>query len=151
MYDVSKLRTSEQCKTVMDRARERGLEDVYKLVFARYCELIGLENDDPGDPVVRDFYASLAAYEQLLFEKHGWNVKANRTRQKIQNKGLYQSLIEWTEGSTETNGFNALVELGLPEHTAEYIVAKHASRFPDGVVELARDRLKEHDVPLPEA
>src|SRR2546430_6740798 len=50
-----------------------------------------------------DFYETLAAYEQLLTEKNNKTTLAHRTRQKIANKGVLQSLIEWTRGKVETN------------------------------------------------
>jgi hypothetical protein len=146
MYDVSKLKTPNECRTVMARAKARGLDDVYKTAFRRYCELVGNANDDPADPLVRDFYATLGAYEQLLTEKNGSTTIASRTRQKIANKGVHQSLIEWTRGKEETNGFILLVEAGLPEFTGEYLVTKYAKRFPDDVVKLAHVRLSKHQI-----
>jgi len=43
MCDVSKLKMPEECRTVMQRARDKGLDDTYNLVFRRYCELVGRE------------------------------------------------------------------------------------------------------------
>jgi hypothetical protein len=149
MYDVSKLTTPGDCRTVMARAKERGMHDVYTAVFKRYCALVGNANDDPSDPLVRDFYETLAAYEQLLTEKNGSTTVASRTRQKIANKGVHQSLIDWTRGKTETNGFTLLVEAGLPEFTGEYLVTKYADRFPTDVVTLARSRLSKYHISLP--
>lgn len=149
MYDVSKLQTPDQCRTVMERAKERGLDDVYQAVFRRLCELVGSENDDPSDALVADFYATLGAYEQLLTEKNGRKTVATRTRQKITNKGVYQSLIEWTRGKAETEGFIMLVEAGLPEYTGEFLVVKYEHRFPADVVELARSRLRKHGIGIP--
>ena len=146
MYDVSKLTTLSECRTVMARAKDRGLHDVYNAVFKRYCALVGNANDDPSDPLIRDFFETLAAYEQLLTEKNGSTTAASRTRQKIANKGVHRSLIEWTRGKVETNGFVLLIEAGLPEFTGEYLVTKYADRFPDDVVALARDRLSKHNV-----
>ena len=146
MYDVSKLRTPQECRTVLQRARQQNLSEVYNAVFRRLCALVGSENDDPADPLVRDFYETLAAYEQLLTEKNGRNTAASRTRQKITNKGVHLSLIEWTRGKVETNGFILLVEAGLPEFTGEYLVTKYADRFPDDVVTLARERLLRHKI-----
>src|SRR5262249_24135043 len=114
MYDISKLKTPQECRTVMSRAKERGNVDLYREVFRRYCALVGSEYDDPSDPLVRDFYETLGAYEQLLTEKNGSNTPASRTRQKIANKGVHQSLIEWTRGKVETNGFTLLLAAGLP-------------------------------------
>ena len=149
MYDVSKLKTPEDCRIVMQRAQERGHEDFYKKVFRRYCELAGSAHEDPSDPLIRDFYETLAAYEQLLTEKNGRTTPASRTRQKIANKGVHQSLVEWTRGKIETNGFKLLVGKGLAEYTGEYLVVKFQDRFPPDVVDLARKRLKEYDIEEP--
>jgi hypothetical protein len=131
-------------------AKERKLDDVYNAVFRRYCALVADKHSDPSDPLVGDFYETLGAYEQLLTEKNGRTTIASRTRQKLKNKGVYQSLIEWTRGKIETNGFTLLVENGLPEYTAEYLVAKHATRFPSDVVQLAENRLQKHGISLPD-
>jgi hypothetical protein len=151
MYDLQKLKTIADCRRVMVRAKQQGREDIYLQVFKRQCELVGNENDDPNDPLIRRFHETLGAYEQLLSEKNHSNTAATRTRQKIANKGVYQSLMEWTRGKAETNGFKLLVEAGLPEFTAEYLVAQYADRFPPDVVELARDRLRRHEIALPAA
>jgi hypothetical protein len=146
MYDVSKLKSPTECRTVMERARKQGLRDIYNAVFRRFCELAGKENEDPADPLVRDFFETLAAYEQLLTEKNGSTTVASRTRQKIANKGVYRSLLEWTQGRNETNGFTLLVEAGLPELTGEYLVVKYRSRFPPEAVAAASERLSKHGI-----
>jgi hypothetical protein len=149
MYDVNKLKTPEECRTVMQRARAQDLPEVYNAVFRRLCQLIGAANDDPSDPLVRDFYETLGAYEQILAEKNGRTTIAARTRQKLKNKGVHQSLIEWTLGKSETNGFKLLVAAGLPEYTGEYLVLRYASRFPREVTDLAQERLTTHNIPIP--
>ena len=45
-----------------------------------------------------------------------------------------------------TEGFKLLVEKGLPELTAEYLVVKHETRFPLAAVEAAKERLRDADV-----
>jgi hypothetical protein len=149
-YNVSSLKTPVQCRTVMARAKEQGLDEVYKAVFQRYCDLVGQSVEDPEDPLVRGFFETLAAYEQLLTERNGKTTKASRTRQKIDNKGVHQSLIEWTRGAKETEGFELLVEQGLPEFTGEYLVARYAGRFPEDVVAKAHERLTKYEIPLPQ-
>jgi hypothetical protein len=133
-YDASKLKTPTDCRTVMQRAKDRNLPEVYNAVFRRYCELSGAFHDDPADPLIADFHKTLAAYEQLLTEKNERTTSASRTRQKIANKGVHQSLIDWTRGKSETNGFRLLVEKGMPEYTGEYLVVRYATRFPEDVV-----------------
>jgi len=149
MYDVKILKTPAECRRVMRRAREQNRPEVYALVFRRMCQLVGSAHDDPNDPLVRDFHETLAAYEQILTEKNGKTTLASRTRQKIANKGVHQSLLEWTRGKVETNGFRLLVEAGLPEYAGEYLVARYAERFPSDVVELAHKRLVTNGIALP--
>jgi hypothetical protein len=149
MYDLEKLKTVKDCRCVMERAKRQGRLEIYSAVFKRQCELVGHQNDDPNDPLKRRFNETLAAYEQLLFEKNNRSTPASRTRQKIANKGILQSLIEWVRGKVETNGFNLLLEKGIPEHTAEYVVVQFEPRFPPDVVELARSRLLSHGIRLP--
>jgi len=146
---MDKLKTPAECRTVMSRAKGRGLHDVYQLAFRRYCALVGAAHEDPEDPLVGDFYETLGAYEQLLTEKNGTTTVASRTRQKIKNKGVHQSLIDWTQGKVETNGFILLVGAELSEFTGEYLVTKYAHRFPADVVDLARSRLSEHGIHPP--
>jgi hypothetical protein len=98
---------------------------------------------------VRDFYEALAAYEQLLFEKHGMVRLASYTRRSIKNKGIHQSLLEWAKEKTEKPGFTLLIDMGMPEYTAEYLISRYASRFPQEVVKLARERLDRCGVNLP--
>lgn len=148
-YDATKLKTPQECRIVMQRARERKLPEVYNAAFRRFCELTGAANDDPSDPLIADFYRTLAAYEQLLTDKNERNTIASRTRQKISNKGVHQSLIEWTRGKVETNGFKLLVENGMPQFTAEYLVVVYRDRFPDDVVALAKSRLESHGIKPP--
>ncbi len=146
VYDIGLLKTVAECRTVMERAKRSENDAVYQEVFRRMCAISGHENDDPDDPLVRDFHATLAAYEQLLTEKNGRNQPAGRTRQKIKNKGIVQSLIDWASSSAETPGFRLLVEAGLPEFTGEYVVVRHANRFPPEVVTKARIRLDAYGI-----
>lgn len=150
MYDPAILKTVEDCRTVMARAKERGLDEIYEVVFRHACEIAGHKMDDPRDPLIRAFHETLAAYEQLLTEKNGRNTPASRTRIKIDNKGVEQSLIDWTRSNSETMGFNLLLDRGMPEYTGEYLVARFASRFPEDVVEKALSRLQLHEITVPE-
>jgi predicted site-specific integrase-resolvase len=149
LYSATALKTPADCRIVMDRLKKNGLETEYKSVLEQYCRLIGKENEDPSDPLVQDFYETLAAYERLLSEKNGRTTLASRTSEKIRNKGILQSLIEWTCGKVETNGFNLLLEHGLHKYTGEYLVVKYADRFSRDVVELASERLSKHGLELP--
>ena len=67
MYDVLNLKTPEDCRIVMERARKKGRDDIYKSVFQRYCDLVGNAHDDPAGSahtrVLRNFSGLRAAID----------------------------------------------------------------------------------------
>lgn len=59
MYDAAILKTIEECRLVLKRAREQNKSEFYSAVFKRMCFLVGFEHDDPNDPMVRDFFSNI--------------------------------------------------------------------------------------------
>ena len=89
-----------------------------------------LDGIDQTDPLERDFYQTLAAYEQLLTEKNGRKTSASRTRQKLKNKGVVRCLEDWAEGSTPTEGFDLFIRNRMAELTGEYEFSSILIDFP---------------------
>lgn len=141
---IVQLADRDALRNLMENARRLNRDDVYWQAFRRLCSLEGMQYDDPLE---RDFYDVLNAYEELLTQKHGRTTKAARTRQKLANKRVEQCLIDWALGPP-TDGFKLLIDNGLPELTAEYLVVKYDKRFPRNAVESARKRLSDHGVSL---
>jgi hypothetical protein len=147
MYDIEKtLKTPEECRTVMERALAQGKQELYAAAFRQLCRLSGSTYDDPSDPLIGAAFEAVAAYEQTLKEKHGKRVPASRTRQKIANKGVYQSLVEWSKLRGNRPGFHALIEAGLPEFTFEAVIVRFSDRFTPEVVASCRETLKKAGV-----
>ena len=136
--DVSRISDPGKLRNLMDNARRLGREDVYWKAFGRLCELQGIGE---ADRLHRDFARTLAAYEELLSQKNGRRTSASRTRQKIKNKGVEQSLEDWALAPQATEGFRLLMENGLEELTGEYLVVKYEERFSAKAVEAAKARL----------
>lgn len=134
---VRRITDPNDLSALMANAKRLGREDVYWAAFKQRCSL---EGTDMSDPLERAFADVLNAYEQLLTEKNDRTTRATRTRQKMKNKGVHQCLLDWAMGSA-TEGFKLLIENGLPELTAEYVVIRHKDHFPSEVVEAARQRL----------
>jgi len=144
--DVAKLLTVEQAENLMANARRMGREDVYQLAFARKCELEGARHDDPEDPLVKEFWMMIAAYEQLLSDKNGRRTAAARTRQKIAKDGVVGTMQSWARKRGPTMGFEHLTAAGQWKLTGEALVIKYADRFDAADVAAARQRLKEHGI-----
>jgi hypothetical protein len=136
--DVTKINDAKGLRTLMANARRLGREDIYWRAFGRLCALEGISE---SDPLLRDFAQTLAAYEELLTQKNGRTTRASRTRQKLANKGVEQSLDDWALAAQPTEGFRLLMDNGLEELTGEHLVIKYAGRFSTQAVEAAEARL----------
>ncbi len=86
---IEQMADRDGLRNLMENAKRLERDDIYWLAFKRLCSLEGMAYDDPLE---RDFYDVLNAYEELLTEKHGRTTKASRTRQKLKNKGVEQGL-----------------------------------------------------------
>jgi hypothetical protein len=125
-------------RTLMTNAKRLGRDDIWREAFQRLC---ALEGADQTEPLHRDFYQTLAAYEQLLSQKNGRATRASRTRMKLKSKGVVQCLADWVLSKTPTEGYELLMASGLPEMTGEQIVLNHPEQFPADVVAAAKSRL----------
>lgn len=139
MKDIASYESREELEQLMRNARRLGREDVFWQAFQRRCELEGC---DQNDPLHRDFYRTLEAYEQILTEKNGRKTKASRTRQKLSRKTVEECLEDWALGVQETPGFKLLVNNNMIRLTGEFLVVKYSSRFSNQAVEAATQRLR---------
>lgn len=95
----------------------------------------------PGS-VEHAFWRTIHAFEDILSEERGKTTRLARTRQKVQRVGVKQTLIGFATHPTSTEGFDMLIERGLPELTGEAIVIQHSSEFSPEIVEAAIQRLR---------
>jgi hypothetical protein len=143
---ISEYTDKDSLRTLMANAKAYGRQDIWRDAFRRLCALEGLNQDDP---LHRDFYETLAAYEQLLTEKNGRTTKAARTRQKLRNKGVRQCLEDWAMSTKPTEGFDLLIANELAELTGEYLVLKYPNLFSVEAVTAAGERLRHAGVATP--
>lgn len=125
-------------RILMQNARRLGRDDVWQEAFRRLCTL---EGAGQTEPLHRDFYETLAAYEQLLSEKNGRATRASRTRMKLKSKGLVACLEDWAKSKEPSEGFELLVANGLAEMTGEQIVLKYPDQFSPEAIAGAKARL----------
>ncbi len=131
--DPAKLRT------LRENAQRLGVPEVEEAAFRRLVEI--LPEEAPGS-IEHDFWKTIHAFEEILRDERGKTVRLSRTRQKIDRVGVMRTLIDFAVSKTPTDGFNMLIERGLPELTGEALVLKHASHFEPTVLEAARSRLE---------
>jgi hypothetical protein len=137
--NVHEATNLEKIRSLMANAERLGEDEVVKKCKKRIFEIAG--NEGKTEIEIRLFQA-LAAYEEILREKHNKAVRANYTKRKIENKGAIQTLTDWALDKKVTPGFVALVSQGLEDFTGEKIVIDFAEEFPVEVVEAASVKLK---------
>ena len=137
--NVHEATNLEKIRSLMANAERLGEDEVVKRCKKRIFEIAG--NEGKTEIEIRLFQA-LAAYEEILREKHNKAVRANYTKRKIQNKGAIQTLTDWALDKKVTPGFEALVSQGLEDFTGEKIVIDFAEEFPVEVVDSASIKLK---------
>lgn len=140
MDDINKLRQ------LMKNAERLGRDEIAHACKQRIFQLSGGMSDDILDVRLQQ---AVAAYEETLLEKHGRRQKASYTRRKMGRVSSTQVLADWANDASETPGFKALVENGLAEFTAEYIVAEYPDRFDPATVANAVAKLAKHGVRTP--
>lgn len=131
--DPTKLRT------LRENAQRLGVPEVDDAAFRRLVEI--LPEEAPGS-IEHDFWKTIHAFEEILRDERGKTVRLSRTRQKIDRVGVMRTLIDFALSKTPTDGFNMLIERGLPELTGEALVLKHSGHFEPAVLEAAKSRLE---------
>jgi hypothetical protein len=146
-FDVGKLKTPVDCRRFMLNAVKHGRRDLETLAFRRLCELGAGENPDI---IVIDFWLAIAALEEARRLHHGKTVRASRTRQKVKKDGVMATIESLATRRHPSEGFQMLVDAGLADLTAEYIVLRYPVRSSTNAIRNSRIRLEQYGVPLPD-
>lgn len=86
------------------------------------------------------------AYEEILSDKHGKRVRASRTWQMIERRGIIAAIEHAVDRPDGTAGFTALKEVGLDNYAFEAVILRHPELFSDSAVERSRARMAQFDV-----
>ena len=122
-----------------------GVTVVADAAFRRLIEV--LPEETPGS-IEHDFWMTIHAFEEVLRDERGKTIRLSRTRQKIGRVGVKQTLIDFATSKAPTDGFNMLIERGLPELTGEALVLKHSESFDSDVQIAAKQRLQDAGVDI---
>lgn len=136
---------ADQLRRFRENAQKKGVTVVADAAFRRLIEI--LPEQAPGS-IEHDFWMTIYAFEEVLRDERGKTVRLSRTRQKIGRVGVKQTLIDFATSKAPTDGFNMLIERGLPELTGEALVLKHSGAFDLGVQNAAKQRLEDAGVDI---
>lgn len=132
----------EFVRTVMSNAQDMAesgrltrsqAELVQRAGWRRLAELAGQVSDEP---LVRRWHEGIAAFEEFTGRR------AARTRQMLNRHGVQQAFTRLVDRPHDTVGFTQMIQAGLHDMTAEWIVLEFPHVFAPRIRDLADQRLK---------
>jgi hypothetical protein len=138
LESIAKCDDPQALRRWIENAREKNADEVADAAFRRLVSIV--PSEEPGT-VEHDFWQTIQAFEFLLSEERGRTTRLSRTRQKVTRVGVVQTLKDWALDKKQTQGFEMLMERGMPELTGEAVVLRHPDNFEADVQAAARDRL----------
>jgi hypothetical protein len=137
---IQKCTDPKKLKAWIHNAKIAEADEVAEAAFRK---LISIVPEEAPGTVEHDFWQTINAFELTLSDERGKTTRLNRTRQKVERVGVCQTLTDWALSKKRTEGFEMLLERGMPEYTGEAIVLRHPINFKEDVRSAAKRRLQE--------
>ena len=151
---ATEARAVETISTATDPAKLRQMRHNAQRLGARSVEDAALRrlaailpDEEPGT-IEHDFWMTIHTVEELLGQDRGRTGRMTRMRQKIEKVGVRKVLEDAATAAKPDDGFQLLIEHGMPELTGEAIVLRHPEGFEPAVIDAARARLSEAGVDI---
>lgn len=102
------------------------------------AEAYGAETD-----AEREALEAIYAYEEVLSIMRGKKTRAVRTWQMLNRHGIIGAVERAVTSPRETQGYTALVEMGLEDNAFEHVVLRHPDLFSEQAVSTSRARIEQ--------
>jgi len=139
---VKKLQSPDKCEIFARNCLERGRPDLAAQARERAVQLRADAHGAESE-AAKEALEAVYAYEEVLSQKNGRKTRAGRTWQMIDRHGIIGAVERAVNRSAETQGYKALVEMGLEDYAFEAVVLRHPDLFSKEAVEISRERMKE--------
>lgn len=136
---VKKLDSPEKCQIFAKNCVERGRDDLAQDARERAVQLRA-EAHGAETEAEREALEAVYAYEEVLRAKNGKKTRAGRTWQMITRYGIIGTVERAVNRPKETQGYAALVEIGLEHYAFENVILRYPSLFSEQAVNVARKR-----------
>lgn len=147
-FDLTK-RSVKELDTMLNNARKSADPQAPNVYRDAAAELFRRSGTDYDDPVIASCWGAIALLDRCRYEKTGKRLKSQYSLGSIRRNGEIAFMIDCARGKTQGTGFALLVAANLGKYTVEYIVAANPDRFPMDAVQLARTRLINHGIQVP--
>ena len=141
---VKRIDTPEKCEIF---AKNCAKNDEYDLAQQAKERAVQLRAEQHGaeTQAEREALEAIYAYEDVLAAKNGKKTRASRTWQMTERHGIIATAERAVNRPTETQGYSALIEMGLEAYSFENVILRHQDIFSEDAVNVARERLEHWD------
>jgi hypothetical protein len=139
---VKKLDTPEKCVIFAKNCIEHDREDLAQEAKARAVQLRAEAHGAETD-AEREALEAVFAYEEVLSAKNGKKTRAGRTWQMIKSHGIIGAVERAVNRPTETQGYIALIEMGLEDYAFENVILRYPSFFSEQAIDISRKRIEQ--------
>ena len=137
---IKRIKTPEDCEKFARNAIERDRPDLAVEAGRRAIELRA-EKQGAQSAAEKEALQAVYAYEEVLTKKNGRRTRASRTWQMIKRRGIIEAMERAVNRSAETQGYTALVEMGLEEFAFEAVILRYPELFSKEAVAKSEERL----------
>lgn len=139
---IRNIDTPEKCEIFARNALSKGRQDLANKARLRAVELRA-ESYGAESQAEKEALQAVYAYEETLRLKNGKKTRATRTWQMITRYGIIEALNRAVNRPPETEGYKALMNLGLEDFAFEAVILRYPAIFSDEAVEMSRLRLEQ--------
>ena len=137
---VARLETPEDCEQFALNVQAR-FPDLARAARRRAVELRAAAHG-ATTAAEREALEAVYAYERVLSEKRGKKVRASRTWQMIERRGIIEAVERAVNRNADTAGYKALAEMGMQDLAFEAVVLRHPDVFSPAAVTRSAERLR---------
>jgi hypothetical protein len=137
---VARLSTPKECEQFIINVQSR-LPELAQAARRRSVELRAAAHGAES-AAEQEALAAVYAYERVLSEKKGKKVRASRTWQMIERRGIIDAVESAVKRPADPLGYTALAEMGMHDLAFESVVQRHPEAFSPEAVARSAERLQ---------
>ncbi len=139
---VKKLDTPEKCVIFAKNCLVRDRKDLATQAKRRAVQLRA-ESYGAETEAEKGAIEAIYAYEEILTARNGKKTRAGRTWQMIKRHGIIGTVERAVNRPVETQGYTALVEMGLEDYAFEAVIIRHPDLFSKEALQISQERMNQ--------
>ena len=138
---VKRITNPDKCEIFARNCEERGHPEL-ALQARQHAVELRAESYGATSDAEREALECVYAYEETLFAKHGRRIRASRTWKMIEDHGILPAIERAVNRPQETDGYRALVGIGLERFAFECVIVRHPEHFDASTIALSKARIE---------